>query len=105
LDFGGEFLAAIFLQYAANLRHISLRQTWVSLIEPQSERKQMARFSHYSPPIRREIVRVLYHERVRRKIPMTRLVESILTDALRNTASWQMMEEPPSQEPTGQQSR
>ena len=54
----------------------------------------MARFAHYSPSIRRELVRVLYYERIRRKIPMTRLVESILTDALRNTASWQMMEDP-----------
>jgi len=55
----------------------------------------MARFAHYSPPIRREIVRVLYHERIRRKIPMTRLVESILTDALKSTESWRMMEDPP----------
>ena len=55
----------------------------------------MARFAHYSPPIRRELVRVLYHERIRRKIPMTRLVDSILTDALKNTVSWQMMEDSP----------
>lgn len=55
----------------------------------------MARFAHYSPLIRREIIRVLYHERVRRKIPMTRLVDSILTDALKNTESWRMMEDSP----------
>ena len=60
----------------------------------------MARFAHYSPPIRRELVRVLYHERNRRKIPMTRLVESILTDALRNTEFWQMMEDSPEYQPS-----
>ena len=60
----------------------------------------MARFAHYSPPIRRELIRVLYHERIRRKIPMTRLVDSILTDALKNTASWQMMEEPTAYQPS-----
>ncbi len=62
--------------------------------------KKMARFAHYSPPISREIVRVLYHERVRRKIPMTRLVEEILTNALRNTDSWRMMEDQPAYQPT-----
>ena len=60
----------------------------------------MARFAHYSPPIRREIVRVLYHERIRRKIPMTRLVENILTDALKSTESWRMMEDPPTYQPS-----
>jgi len=54
----------------------------------------MPRLTHYSPSISRKLVKILYHERVRRKIPMTRLVDSILTDALRNTVSWQMMEEP-----------
>lgn len=65
-----------------------------SLPEPATI-STMSRFAHYSPPIRREIVRVLYHERVRRKIPMTRLVENILTDALKSTESWHMMEDPP----------
>ena len=60
----------------------------------------MARFAHYSPPIRRELIRVLYHERIRRKIPMTRLVDSILTDALRNTESWHMMEDSPDYQPS-----
>ena len=66
----------------------------------------MPRFAHYSPQISRQLVKILYHERVRRKIPMTRLVNSILTDALRSTVSWQMMEEPsaynnqPGQEPS-----
>ena len=63
----------------------------------------MARFAHYSPPIRRELVRVLYHERIRRKIPMTRLVESILTDALKSTESWRMMEDSPEYQPSVQE--
>lgn len=42
----------------------------------------MARMTHYSPVIRRELVRALYHERVRRGIPMTRLVDELLTKAL-----------------------
>jgi hypothetical protein len=63
----------------------------------------MARTTHYSPPIRREIVRVLYHERVRRRMPMTRLVEIILTDALKNTESWRMMEGSPARQPAGKE--
>lgn len=55
----------------------------------------MGRMSHYSPLIRRHIVRVLYHERVRRGIPMTRLVEEILTGALEETPSWRLMKESP----------
>lgn len=55
----------------------------------------MGRPRHYSPPIRREIIRVLYHERKRREIPMTKLVDEILTQALRLTDSWRLMEEPP----------
>ena len=68
-----------------------------------SEPNKMARLAHYSPPIRRELVRVLYHERVRRQVPMTRLVESILTDALKNTGSWRMMEDPPAYQPSVQE--
>ncbi len=49
---------------------------------------------YYSPPIRRELVRVLYYERRRRGIPMTKLVDGILCDALQRTDSWRMMEEP-----------
>ena len=64
---------------------------------------KMARSAHYSPLIRLELVQVLYHERIRRKIPMTRLVDSILTDALKNTESWQMMEESPEYQPSVQE--
>jgi len=55
----------------------------------------MGRPSHYSPPINRQLVRVLYHERIRQGIPMTRLVEGILTEALRDTPSWRLREDPP----------
>jgi len=65
-----------------------------------SKNQKMARFAHYSPPIRRALVRVLYHERIRRKIPMTRLVDSILTDALKNTVSWHLMEDSPEYQPS-----
>ena len=54
----------------------------------------MARPSHYSPTIRREVVSRLYQERVRRGIPMTRLVDEILTDALKNTGTSRVMETP-----------
>jgi len=74
-----------------------------SISESSSEPKKMARFAHYSPPIRRELIRVLYYERVRQKIPMTRLVDSILSDALRNTESWQMMEDAPAYQPSVQE--
>jgi hypothetical protein len=58
------------------------------------------RFSHYSPPIRREIVRVLYHERKSRGIPMTRLVDQLLTEALKNCPHWGMMEDSPAYQPS-----
>ena len=54
----------------------------------------MGRPLHYSPSIRRQLVRVLYHERKRRGIPMTQLVDEILTDALKGTDSWRLREEP-----------
>lgn len=54
----------------------------------------MGRPTHYVPSIRREIVRVLYYERKRRGVPMTKLVDEILRDALKGTASWRLMEEP-----------
>lgn len=55
----------------------------------------MARFSHYSPPIRRDLVRVLYHERKARKISMTRLVDELLSEALKTSPHWRMKEDPP----------
>lgn len=62
----------------------------------------MGRFRHYSPPIRRELIRVLYYERKRRGIPMTRLVDEILTNALRYTVCWRLMEESPTNNPSDQ---
>lgn len=68
-----------------------------------SQNKKMGRYSYYQPAIRRELIRVLYHERVRREIPMTRLLEGIITDALRNTESWRMMEDSPAYKTTAVQ--
>lgn len=48
------------------------------------------RVSHYVPAISRQLVAVLYHERKRRGIPMTKLVDEILTGALRGTDSWKL---------------
>ncbi|MEI6071040.1 MAG: hypothetical protein WCS31_04565 [Verrucomicrobiae bacterium] len=53
----------------------------------------MARFAHYSPPIRHELIRVLSYERVRRGIPMAILVDEILSPAPQGNQSWQMMED------------
>jgi hypothetical protein len=50
----------------------------------------MSRRTHYSPCINRELVRVLYYEARRRRMPMTRLVNELLTDALVGTAGWQI---------------
>lgn len=61
----------------------------------------MGQSSHYSPPIRREIVRVLYHERVRRGIHMTDLVHDLLTEALKDTDSWRLIEESTQQTASG----
>jgi len=52
------------------------------------------RVSHYVPTIRRQLVAVLYQERKRRGIPMTKLVDEILTKALKGTDSWKLAEEP-----------
>lgn len=48
----------------------------------------MARTMHYSPAIARFLVSVLYHEAKRRKMPMTRLTNTLLTESLRNTEGW-----------------
>jgi len=50
----------------------------------------MRKNRHYSPVIRRDLVRVLYFERRRRRIPMTRLVDELLSKALQETPSWQL---------------
>jgi post-segregation antitoxin (ccd killing protein) len=52
----------------------------------------MARPTHYVPAIDRFLVKVVFHEARRRGIPMTRLVRSLLGDALRGTAAWRTAE-------------
>ena len=48
----------------------------------------MARPTHYSPVIDRFLVSALYHEARRRNVPMTRLVDALLADALRDSEGW-----------------
>jgi hypothetical protein len=47
---------------------------------------------HYSPPLSRFIVSVLYHEAKARKIPMTQLTDSLLRKSLVDTAGWKTAE-------------
>lgn len=49
----------------------------------------MSRPTHYSPVISRFVVSVLYHEARQRRIPMTRLTDELLLQALRGTPGWQ----------------
>lgn len=65
----------------------------------------MAKITHYSHPIRRDLVRALYHERKSRGIPMTRLVDEILTDALRSTDFWRVREDSPAYNETSVQEK
>lgn len=53
----------------------------------------MARAMHYSPQISRFLVSVLYHERVRRRIPMTKLVDELLRQQLGGSESWRKAQE------------
>lgn len=50
----------------------------------------MPRRTHYSPCINRELVRALYHEARHRRLPMTRLVDELLSRALAGTNGWQI---------------
>ena len=52
----------------------------------------MARPRHYCPALNRFLVSALYHEARRRKTPMTRLADQILTEALRGSQGWQEAE-------------
>ena len=49
----------------------------------------MATPRYYVPTISRSLVRVLYHEGRHRHMPMTRLVDELLTQALINTPGWE----------------
>ncbi len=48
----------------------------------------MSRPRHYSPTISRFLVSVLYHEARHQKIPMTKLTEKLLLNALRGSTGW-----------------
>lgn len=52
----------------------------------------MPRPQHYVPALSRFVVSVLYHEARRRKTPMTRLADTLLTDALRGSEGWREAE-------------
>jgi hypothetical protein len=45
------------------------------------------------PALPRFTVRVLYHEAKRRRIPMTRLADELLTNSLQGTPGWRIAEE------------
>ena len=62
----------------------------------------MPRPKHYVPTIGRELVCVLYHEARLRGMPMTRLVNHLLTEALTGAQGWQMalMQQRQQQHPT-----
>jgi hypothetical protein len=49
----------------------------------------MPRPRHYVPCISRRLVGVLYREAKCRRMPMTRLVDQLLTDALKGAKGWQ----------------
>ena len=61
----------------------------------------MPRPMHYSPVIGRFLVAALYHESKRRKMPMTKLTNTLLTESLKDTEGWKeaatsrLAEEPP----------
>jgi hypothetical protein len=57
----------------------------------------MSRPRYYSPAIERFLVSVLYHEAQYRKVPMTRLANDILTQALANSVGWRLAAQPFSQ--------
>jgi len=53
----------------------------------------MPRFGHYSPEIDRFLVSCLYHEARERQMPMTRLVNELLSEALDGSAGRRKAEE------------
>lgn len=52
----------------------------------------MAKARHYTPAISRFMVSVLYHEAKRRKMPMTKLTDHLLRQALDGSESWRHAE-------------
>ena len=49
----------------------------------------MGRPAYYSPAIDRQVVCALYHEAKRRRKPMTKLANELLSGVLRDTEGWQ----------------
>ena len=62
--------------------------TTLSVIHPH----YMPRPKHYSPQISRFIVSVLYHEAKARQIPMTKLTDDLLRQALTDSHGWRQAE-------------
>lgn len=52
----------------------------------------MPRLRHYSPALSRFMVSVLYHEAKRRKMPMTKLTDHLLRQALDGSEGWRTAE-------------
>ena len=58
----------------------------------------MGKKAHYSPEIRRFIVKALYYEARERHTNMTELTNRILQDSLARTRGWaRALEDPPSE--------
>lgn len=53
----------------------------------------MAKHTCYQPSISRFLISALYHEGRHRRVPMTRLVDELLTTALRDTPGWLLAED------------
>ena len=52
----------------------------------------MPRPAHYVPAIDRFVVKALHHEARHRRMPMTRLVDQLLRDALCGGTGWRLAE-------------
>jgi len=52
----------------------------------------MSRPAHYVPAVSSFIIKAMWHEARHRRMPMTRLVDELLREALRGTRGWQLAE-------------
>jgi hypothetical protein len=52
----------------------------------------MTRSKHYTPALNRFLVSVLYHQSQVQKVPMTKLANQIVTEALANSEGWKRAE-------------
>jgi hypothetical protein len=50
----------------------------------------MPRPTHYVPVISRPIVAALFHEAKRHRLPMTRFLDRLVRESLRDTPGWQL---------------